>query len=291
MIKNLNFALGGFGGGGFLFSLIAWLFEVKDIINIVTEFPKAIIVIIGIMVSIIAAIVTFLVKIHNEKNEITKQLSAKNKEVDEITKQLSAKNKEVDETTKQLSAKNKEFDEITKQLQKIKPAESIESLYDKGREWTHTILVVDDDNYTRKIIKEELQGYDVVAIERIDDYRLASEFEIIISDIFDCSPGRAASSVLNTIIQKYPYKYIIPISAEPGASEGLNVGVEIIQKDGNFRYINTLLNRVHFLANELDDANKHWKTVETTLKSNNISVNQLEAIKSNYYRFINRKQH
>jgi len=277
MIKNLNFALGGFGGGGFLFSLIAWLFEVKDIINIVTEFPKAIIVIIGIMVSIIAAIVTFLVKIHNEKNEITKQLSAKNKEVDEITKQLSAKNKEVDE--------------ITKQLQKIKPAESIESLYDKGREWTHTILVVDDDNYTRKIIKEELQGYDVVAIERIDDYRLASEFEIIISDIFDCSPGRTASSVLNTIIQKYPYKYIIPISAEPGASEGLNVGVEIIQKDGNFRYINTLLNRVHFLANELDDANKHWKTVETTLKSNNISVNQLEAIKSNYYRFINRKQH
>ena len=50
-------------------------------------------------------------------------------------------------------------------------SKNIQDLYDEGRNWTHTVLIVDDIASVRAAVKDELQGFDVVDIERIDDYR------------------------------------------------------------------------------------------------------------------------
>jgi hypothetical protein len=165
-----------------------------------------------------------------------------------------------------------------------------QDLYEEGRTWKHTVLIVDDVSSVRAAIKDELQGFDVVDIERIDDYRLAAEFEIIISDIFDCSPGKTASSVLNTIKNKYPYKYVIPMSGQPGACEGVDFDSEIIYKDNKYKYVTQIRERIVTLSNKLDDVNKHWESVNSFLVDKKKSEKQIETIKSNYYRFVNKMQ-
>ena len=169
-------------------------------------------------------------------------------------------------------------------------SKNILDLYEEGRTWKHTVLIVDDTSSVRAAVKDELQGFDVVDIERIDDYRLAAEFEIIISDIFDCSPGTTASSVLNTIKQKYPYKFILPMSKEPAAYDGLDVDSDIIFKDSNYKYLIQLRERVQSLSEQLDDVNKHWENVNATLTAKKKSEKYIETIKSNYYRFVNKMQ-
>lgn len=169
-------------------------------------------------------------------------------------------------------------------------SKNIQDLYDEGRNWTHTVLIVDDIASVRAAVKDELQGFDVVDIERIDDYRLAAEFEIIVSDICDCSPGTTASSVLNMIKQKYPYKFILPMSAEPGAYDGLDVDSSIICKDNQYKYLIQIRERVKSLSEELDDVNKHWENVSSYLTAKKKSEKYIETIKSNYYRFVNKMQ-
>lgn len=162
-----------------------------------------------------------------------------------------------------------------------------QTLYEEGRTWTHTVLIVDDKETDRLAIKDELQGFDVVDIERIDDYRLAAQFEIIVSDIFDCSPGTTASAVLNTIKQKYPYKFVIPMSAQPGACEKLDADTDIIYKDDNKKFVTQVRDKVISLSEKLDDVVQHWSDVNNSLISKNKSEKQIEIIKYNYYRFVN----
>lgn len=171
-----------------------------------------------------------------------------------------------------------------------KKSNNLQNLYEEGRTWKHTVLIVDDVASVRAAVKDELQGFDVVDIERIDDYRLAAEFEIIISDVFDCSPGTTASSVLNTIKQKYPYKFVLPMSREPGACDGLDVDSDIVYKDDKYKYLVQLRERITSLANKLDNVDKHWEDVNQALIDKKKSEKQIETIKSNYYLFVNKMQ-
>lgn len=166
-----------------------------------------------------------------------------------------------------------------------------QELYEEGRAWKHTVLIVEDKGDIRSVIKDELQGFDVVDIERIDDYRLAAEFEIIISDILDCSSGKDAISVLNAIKNKYPYKYIIPMSQEPGACNGLDINSDIIiPKDNKYEYVDKIRTRVTTLANNLDKVHTHWEDVYKFLKDKGKTDKHIENVKSNYYYFVNKMQ-
>ena len=172
-----------------------------------------------------------------------------------------------------------------------KSADDVKSLYDEGKTWTHTVLIIDDSEEVRNRIEDELQGFDVVSIACIEDYRLASEFEIIVSDIFGCSTGSTAASVLNAIKEKYPYKEILPMSAQPAACDRLEVGNDTILKDlDTYRFIPAIARRIREIGNNLSRVNDHWDDVAKHLKSRNISEKDVERIKMNYYRFVNKKQ-
>lgn len=167
---------------------------------------------------------------------------------------------------------------------------SCSKLYEEGKTWTHTVLIIDDARDVRIKIGEELQGFDVVCIGRIDDYRLASEFEIIISDIFGCSVGTTAASVLNTIKEKYPYKVVIPMSTEPAACDRLDADSEPVLKDKNYKFVSKIAHKVRDIGNDLSRANDHWTNVEKRLSSRNYASKDIERIKMNYYRFVNKQQ-
>lgn len=166
-----------------------------------------------------------------------------------------------------------------------------EELYDEGKTWTHTVLIIDDVKKARALIADELQGFDVVCIGRIDDYRLASEFEIIVSDIVGCSSGTTAASVLNTIKEKYPYKVILPMSSQPAACDALDSDCELMFKDENYKFVPKIADKIHKKGAELNRVNDHWANVEKRLAGKNYTANDIDRIKMNYYRFVNKKQH
>ena len=143
-----------------------------------------------------------------------------------------------------------------------------------------------------KAIQGELQGYDVVCLDKIVDYRLAGEFEIIISDIFGCAANQTSTtaSVLNMIKEKYPYKFVLAMSGQPGASSKIDADNDIIYKDEFFQYIITIREKVNLLAKRLDNIEQHWANTSLWLTEKNTSETEIETYKSDYYRFICRIQ-
>lgn len=175
---------------------------------------------------------------------------------------------------------------------KSKDANKID--YEEGKGWKHSVLIIDDDESVLRLINDELhgQGFDIVTISKIEDYRLAAEFEIIISDMYDCSSGTTATSVLNTIKEKYPYKFILPMSHEPGmmGNNRLNVDSNVILKDNDFNYIGQILDKVYSFKEKLDKVNEHWENVNKFLIDSRKTEKQIEMVKLNYYRFVSKMQ-
>lgn len=179
-------------------------------------------------------------------------------------------------------------------------------LFDKNKEtyktgnignkgWKHSVLIIDDDEGILKLIKDQLigQDLDIVTIPKMGDYRLAAEFEIIISDIYGCTHGLTATSVLNTIKEKYPYKFIIPMSSEPGAIDQnvrLNIDSDIIPKGDYEKLMLQIEHKVKTFKEKLDNVNEHWENTSKYLIDNKKTEKQIEAIKDNYYHFVCRMQ-
>ena len=238
------------GGGGTLLGLLYWSTNLDEISTFCQNHPKAFSLSLILLCIIIGWLTSLLIKSHKENNDWTSKL---NEEIEKIHQQ---------------------------------------NIYEgtKPRE-PHTILIVDDDNRITKLLREELdQGFKVLTLERIEDYRLAAEFEIIVSDLLDCSRGQTAESTLNMIKQKYPYKFIVPMSTEPAACKGLNVDTRIIKKGdtpSDYRFISEVRDTVVSLAKELDNVDQHWNNVYNQLRRENMPEDQIEAIKSKYYRFVN----
>lgn len=80
------------------------------------------------------------------------------------------------------------------------------------------------------------------------------------------------------------------MSGQPGACEGVDFDSEIIYKDNKYKYVTQIRERIVTLSNKLDDVNKHWESVNSFLVDKKKSEKQIETIKSNYYRFVNKMQ-
>lgn len=246
----------------------------------------------------------------NNYEEEIKELSLvhKNKESEIETK----KNKEIDELKNELSINyNKLKEEYDKfrtdhehtvsklKLELNQKSEKLDAIKDKldegvsiipGQKWQHSVLIIDDDINLANSIKRKLNGteYHVDTAQQITDYRFAAEYEIIISDVFDCANGEEATSILNTIKKKFPYKFVYAMSCQPAACAGLKVDGRIIQKDSKFQH--EVVTIVEESAKQLDKIDNHWNNVERDLKLNKEGDEVIRNLKFFYYNFVKRMQ-
>lgn len=259
---NRNIAWGGLGGSTLLAvtaSYLDWLCDPEDLSEFLAHHPKTVLAAGGLLVIALCALGS-LVLIRNRK------LAEAEAEIDRMNREMA--------DTRQL-------------IEKLKTPD----LYEEGKTWRHTVLVIDDKISTLRVIRDQLQGtnFDVVYIKNIDDYRLAAEYEIIVSDIFGCGPTTTAASVLNAIKKQYPYKVVLPMSSQPAACDDLDADYDPVLKDSGYKFVSKIVSKVTAIGEELNDVNEHWSKVEKRI-SGNCTPKDIERIKTDYYRFVNKKQ-
>lgn len=160
--------------------------------------------------------------------------------------------------------------------------------------WRHTVLIIDDNAKVIKDVRNRLNEFpsdvDIVYMKRLEDYRLVENFEIIISDILKCSPGDNATLLLNTIKERYPYKFVFAMSTTPAECEGLNIDGDIIQKENTgVQYIKVIKSRIIESIKKLDDPKLHWEQIENTyLKKYANRPKKMELLKNAYITTIRR---
>lgn len=156
--------------------------------------------------------------------------------------------------------------------------------------WSHSILICDDEpKYLAMISDDMLAGsdFDYVTVRDISDYRLASNFEIIICDLMNVGAGTNSAPVLNTIKEKYPYKIVIGMSISKSIHEEchLRKDIPVIQKDQKGKFKGEILEMIKESSKELDNVNAHWNRVLADLKRAGDDKN-IETHKKNYYSII-----
>lgn len=219
-----------------------------------------------------------------EKNETIEKLIV---EKDKIEKENKRSHKENQNLHKKLNEKEDEVGSLNKKIKSISMFD-----VDSSQRWDHNVLVIDDDPIVSSNIQRKLKGIGIhvdTALE-IPDYRFASDYEIIVSDVFQCAPAEESTSILNTIKKKYPYKFVYAMSIQPAACLGLEIDGKIIQKDEKYEYVKDIVHLVTECSNKLDNIHEHWQNVEHTLRINNTSDNLINNIKSFYYAFVKRMQ-
>lgn len=160
--------------------------------------------------------------------------------------------------------------------------------------WRHTVLIIDDSaNVIQRIrtrLKELPSDIDIVYIKRLEDYRMVENFEIIISDILKCSPGDNATLLLNTIKERYPYKFVFAMSTTPAECEGLKIDGDIIQKENTgVQYINVIKSRIIESIKKLDEPKVYWEYIEDTyLRKFANRPKKIELLKNAYIATIRR---
>ena len=159
------------------------------------------------------------------------------------------------------------------------------------KSWKHSILICDDQAKVLATISDGLKGYDYdyVTLKDLSDYRLATNFEIIIGDIFGLGATKDSISVLNTIKEKFPYKVVIAMSASTvnESPEDLRKDIPFVQKDREMKYVKDLRDFIKKYSAELDNVDEHWKKTSETLSLRNVDAQMIETHKKNYYNFIN----
>lgn len=215
------------------------------------------------------------------------QLKEKRDEVLNKEKRLKKKEKENQVLSVGLSDKNNEIEALKKQLKsnfEVDPACS----------WKHNVLIIDDDENIvsdlRRKLTAKVPNIHIDTLLEIPDYRLASDYEIIISDIFQCAPAEESTSILNAIKEKYPYKFVFAMSIQPAVCQGLRVDGRIIQKDSEHKFVNEFVQIVEDCRKKLDRVHEHWNEVETLLNEHESPENLIQNIKSFYYHFVKRMQ-
>ena len=212
-----------------------------------------------------------------EKSDIIKYENLR-KEKSEIEHRIKEKENEI-------LQKNNEITNLNKLLKKT-------TTFDDLGSWRHTVLIVDDSSKVIKDLKKRLEDIpcDIVYLNRLEDYRLAEDFEIIISDILDCSPGVDAVMTLNIIKKRYPYKFVIAMSSAPAECHGLEVDGSIIEKNTiGIQYVKEVKNRVLQCIESLDNPKEHWDQVYFSLLSKyKTRTNKIETIKNNYMSTLKR---
>ena len=162
-------------------------------------------------------------------------------------------------------------------------------------QWTHSVLIIDDDGGVLEKIENYLKGkiephkIHLVCIKEIPDYRLASEFEIIISDIHDAGGyGRLAISQLKTIMKEYPYKIVSAATKYPNKDTKSSLeGIKRIFNKNNDDIYREIENFIDNTIVELEDIHKYWESIECKLHS--IREDEIPYFKDCYYDYLERQ--
>lgn len=216
----------------------------------------------------------------------------KEKEYQQLLERFSAKESESQTLKKMVENNRLELREKENEIEKIKEEKTKLYSVDLGQKWDHNVLIIDDDAKTVDKIRRKLQGMGLhvdTALE-IPDHRFASDYEIIISDVFQCAPAEESTSILNIIKEKYPYKFVYAMSMQPAACQGLEVDGRIIQKDNEYKFLTEIIQIVRECCKKLDCIDEHWRNVEDFLKRKNTTESLIKNIRSFYYNFVKRMQ-
>lgn len=164
--------------------------------------------------------------------------------------------------------------------------------FNKINTWRHTVLIIDDKAAVIKDLKKRLADMpcDIVYLNRLEDYRIVENFEIIISDVLRCSPGEDAVLTLNTIKKYYPYKFVIAMSSAPTECHGLEIDGAIIEKgEASKQYTKVIKERINECIEKLDNPSEHWEHVSYSLSLKyKKRTNKIEFIKNNYISTLKR---
>ncbi len=220
------------------------------------------------------------------------KLTEKESVISQLNTDINLKEKELKRTQKNLQELKNKIKEKDLEIESMKKQCIVTADVNQGRIWEHNVLIIDDDEDVVTNLRRKLQGSGIhvdTALE-IPDYRFASDYEIIISDVFQCAPADVSTSILNTIKEKYPYKFVYAMSVQPAACQGLEIDGRIIQKDEHYNYVNEIIQLVKECRRQLDRIHEHWKKTERKLHDQDVSDDLINNIKSFYYNFVKRMQ-
>lgn len=181
-------------------------------------------------------------------------------------------------------------------LYELRSGKNSDTLPEYSR-WKHPVLVIDDDvvflSEVEQYLSEKIDAtkLDLVCINKIVDYRLAEDFEIIIGDLLDTgAQKRQGIATLNAIKSFYPYKVVKAMSRTPSLGKDLKVDGTVLDKSNKRRIKSCIKEAIEEAYTMLDNASVHWKSVETTLEKQHFSHKEIEKKKRDYYNFISRRQ-
>lgn len=148
------------------------------------------------------------------------------------------------------------------------------------------VLIFDDEIETLKDI-DEILGKECkkVLLSDMTHPCLAECFDVIIGDLSNIGYGydhKNASSILNEIIRKDPYKQVIAITNDRNLAIELDKGIEIVQKDSNNSYLRQLVKKIKEFKTQIIDLDEYWKNWK---KKNDINseTKEIKLVKKQFY--------
>lgn len=163
--------------------------------------------------------------------------------------------------------------------------------------WKHSVLIVDDDDVFLSKVEEYLSEkmdaskLDLVSVNRIVDYRLAEDFEIVIGDLVGTGSGAKQSiAILNAIKSLYPYKVVVAMSKTPSLGSDLKIDGKVLNKSQKKQIFADIKKTIEDAGQKLDCAASHWKSVSAELESQHVPKEDIDKKKENYCHFVARKQ-
>ena len=152
------------------------------------------------------------------------------------------------------------------------------------------VLIVDDNDTALKEIETELESgisqkkMHLVSINRIPDYRLAADFDIIISDIYGADSGAKESiGALKAIKEVFPYKIVAAISQNTDKETKSKLDVVLSKKKKNVikDFVETSIKR-------LDNLETFIQGVELELKDKGLNDEEIKTKREEFLDYLER---
>lgn len=155
----------------------------------------------------------------------------------------------------------------------------------------YNVLIIDDQDVDLMKIKTELESginqkkMHGVYINSIPDYRLAEDFDIIISDIYGAGSGSKESiGALKAITDAYPYKIVAAMSSVTKQETRAKFNGTFLSK----RKKNEIKDFVENSIERLDNLEAFILSVEASLKENGLNEEEIKTKREEYLDFLER---
>ena len=152
------------------------------------------------------------------------------------------------------------------------------------------VLIVDDNDTALKEIETELESgisqkkMHLVSINRIPDYRLTADFDIIISDIYGAGSGAKESiGALKAIKEAFPYKIVAAISQNTDKETKSKLDVVLSKKKKN-----EIKDFVETSIKKLDNLEEFIKDVEYELEKRGVKNEDIEIKREEFLDYLER---